>query len=1083
MWAYLLLLSSLTGTVLDEKDRPIEDAVVVLIPGSFREEPKTGTSDAMGRFEIALSKPGPFRVEAYAPGYAPFRLRDVDPEKPLSIVLRRGGETIAGVVRDGTTLDPLEGAIVETRAGESAARVMAEPRLGLVEAVTDERGAFRLEGLAKTSYSVAASAAGYGRTTKHSVSPGDAVELYLFPGSGIYGRILDEKGKAVGGALVTAEEASGMFSSSPAQESDADGRFAFLGLEPGAYRVHARHEDLAPEVRDIELSQESDAEIEIVLTAGVTLAGRLVDENEEPVAGKVSLRALDGGNVSVTMRSRFRIETDREGSFSVGPLPAGDHMLLAEARGYASRNVEAPVSGRNKVEDLGDIALETGLTIAGRVLDEGGGPIASAAVTASQPGRGMMSASGDEVIVAVTDEQGSFILAGLSPGPQDVMAAAPGYGYAKSMRVEPGATGLTLTLKLAGSIRGTAVDPEGRPVTSFRVMARSSERRGTPTLTVQDAEGVFVLDTVAEGEYAVEIVSADFMPEAISPVKVSGGNVTEVGTVRLRRGGSIVGTVVDASADPVPGATIQAVAPGLRIYWMEENAVSSDRQGRFRLQGLTDGKVMVMASHPGYAETRLEGVEVDSRSGSSSEVEIVMRRGGALEGVVRTGDGTDVAGRAIEVARQDTPWRVDTARTSEDGSFRIEHLPAGRVAAALQHEEANASFTVQSREVEIAEGETTYVEFHSRPVLIQGQVRRGGSPLSGVEIEVWPEGPGFGASYGGLAISGPPTTGPRYLVGMSGEDGYYELLVGEPGEYRVSASAYGVGLPSRKVTVPDVDSLSLDLDFGGALVTGRVVDEKTEASVAGAFVFARSTKSGTSSSDAGLQVGADGLFELELEPGEFTIVVRADGYASVEEKVSVAEGGRSDLVFALSSGLHITGRVVDASGRGLGNVRVMAVEDSPDISAVPTRTGQATTIPDGSFSLDDLSRGRYNILVASVDAEGFAFLPSVASGADDLDLVLRPGGKVEGLVVDAEGAPVANAIVALAAIDGRKVRGVQSRTDGSGRLELKAPRGNLTIKAVVPDGPEGLAAVAVSENATARVEIVLAQTANNLSKK
>jgi len=36
---------------------------------------------------------------------------------------------------------------------------------------------------------------------------------------------------------------------------------------------------------------------------------------------------------------------------------------------------------------------------------------------------------------------------------------------------------------------------------------------------------------------------------------------------------------------------------------------------------------------------------------------------------------------------------------------------------------------------------------------------------------------------------------------------------------------------------------------------------------------------------------------------------------------------------------------------------------------------------------------------------------------------------------------------------------------------------------MAPDGPEGMAAVAVSENATARVEIVLAQTAKSLSNK
>jgi hypothetical protein len=90
--------------------------------------------------------------------------------------------------------------------------------------------------------------------------------------------------------------------------------------------------------------------------------------------------------------------------------------------------------------------------------------------------------------------------------------------------------------------------------------------------------------------------------------------------------------------------------------------------------------------------------------------------------------------------------------------------------------------------------------------------------------------------------------------------------------------------------------------------------------------------------------------------------------------------------------------------------------------------------------LDELARGRYNLLAVG-DLAGFAFLPSVPSGTEDLELTLRPGGKVEGLVVDAQGAPVANAIVAVAAIDGRKVRGVQSRADGSGRLELRAPQG------------------------------------------
>ncbi len=42
MLTYLRLLSSLAGTVLDEKNQPIAGAVVVLFASSFGEEPKTG---------------------------------------------------------------------------------------------------------------------------------------------------------------------------------------------------------------------------------------------------------------------------------------------------------------------------------------------------------------------------------------------------------------------------------------------------------------------------------------------------------------------------------------------------------------------------------------------------------------------------------------------------------------------------------------------------------------------------------------------------------------------------------------------------------------------------------------------------------------------------------------------------------------------------------------------------------------------------------------------------------------------------------------------------------------------------------
>ena len=69
------------------------------------------------------------------------------------------------------------------------------------------------------------------------------------------------------------------------------------------------------------------------------------------------------------------------------------------------------------------------------------------------------------------------------------------------------------------------------------------------------------------------------------------------------------------------------------------------------------------------------------------------------------------------------------------------------------------------------------------------------------------------------------------------------------------------------------------------------------------------------------------------------------------------------------------------------------------------------------------------------------------------------------------------------AIDGRMVRSVPGPVDAAGRLEFPAPRGNLTIKTAILNGPEGMGTVSVSENAAARVEIVLAQTAQRVSRK
>jgi protocatechuate 3,4-dioxygenase beta subunit len=1073
--------ATLSGTVQDDESRPVEGVLVVVSARDARpdEAPPSGKSDRDGRFEIALQGKGPFAVDAYVGGYGPFRARDVDPAKPLRIVLKRGGASIEGLVRDGTSLEPIAGAVVETRAVRG--RIDEHPRWGLVEAVTDEAGAFRLTGLGAGAHALSASAPGYGRATSTNVRAGEKVELFLFPGAGIYGRVSDSEGKPVEGAVVSAEWPGPMIAAPPSsaeQIADAEGRFAFLGLEPGTYRLFARHPDFAPAAAEATLLEERDAEVGIVLGTGARITGRLVSEEDEPVRGKVSLRSLDGGSVGMLLRRRFSVEADDDGRFSLGAVPAGEHALRAEAQGYGAKTIEIPVSGRSKEEDLGEIVLEKGLAIEGRVVGLDGAPVPEARVIGFKTSGGMMRFAGMEQNETTSDAEGRFVVAGLSEGVYNVFATAPGYGGAEPVPAEAGLKNLTLKLKPAGSIRGSVVDSDGRAVSSFLAMARSPEGRGWGGQSQVDEEsGIFVLESVAEGEYVVEIVAPDYVSEAVSAVRVTGGSVTEVGAIRLRRGGRLAGTVVDGSGAPVAGATVQARQAGQRSFrFLDTGSTSTDRNGGFQIGGLPDGKVDVLGTHPSYADGRVEGIQIDSNRAAPAEVQLILERGGALEGHVRSRDGTGIAGRVIQVVpvlrgTPSRPWNWQTTQSLPDGAFRFDHIEAGPAEVALMSTETPVNYAIQTQEVEIVEGETAYVELYSRRVLVQGQVRRGGSALAGVEIELHSKDGGMGSSVRyGMSGMGPPVSGPQYLMALSGEDGYYELLVDKPGEYMVSANASGLGLPMKTLVIPAVDTIAIDLDFDATSVSGRVIDKDTEAPVAGAYVYARPADPRSRFEGAGLRVGSDGIFELELEPGDYVLVAQAEGYATREERARVSANGANDLTIALTAGFRITGRIVDANGRGRGNLRVLAVLDLPDVSARTSNASANMTVADGSFVLEGLAKGRYNLLADS--GTEFAFARGVDAGTEDLELALAPGGAVDVTVIDTDGHPVPKATLGITAVDGRKTRGLFAMTGPDGRGRIAVPRGNVLVRAALEER-EATATVGVSENQTARIEIVL----------
>src|SRR5690349_18800547 len=80
-----------------------------------------------------------------------------------------------------------------------------------------------------------------------------------------------------------------------------------------------------------------------------------------------------------------------------------------------------------------------------------------------------------------------------------------------------------------------------------------------------------------------------------------------------------------------------------------------------------------------------------------------------------------------------------------------------------------------------------------------------------------------------------------------------------------------------------------------AAITGRVVDQSTQAPILGAEVAVRAT-SITAMTDR------DGRYSIQnVSAGMVTLVVRAIGYGSASRTLTVSAGGSSEVNFGLSS--------------------------------------------------------------------------------------------------------------------------------------------------------------------------------------
>ncbi|MBZ5637619.1 MAG: carboxypeptidase regulatory-like domain-containing protein [Acidobacteriia bacterium] len=280
--------------------------------------------------------------------------------------------------------------------------------------VTDDAGAYRLDGLQEGTYTVSALSMASGSTRRQSVTlTSDEVLDIAFPSAKIAGQVVDAGGKApLADATVTIAArdpgATGGIGQRPAT-TDSDGQFSFSNLDEGAYTLITSRPDYQLDKRDVSASEQGTGGLVIELARGSGIGIRVQDGLFALPLRGVMVRVLDPRGSTVFGPSAIAL--DGEGQGAIPSLQPGTYTLLAGASGYAP----ARLDGVNVPSSTVAIFLTPG----GSVLVQAG-PRTLAAGTATGT---ITNAAGQPAVLSLANLEGrlavsqpSLTLRNLAPG-------------------------------------------------------------------------------------------------------------------------------------------------------------------------------------------------------------------------------------------------------------------------------------------------------------------------------------------------------------------------------------------------------------------------------------------------------------------------------------------------------------------------------------------------------------------------------------------------------------------------------------------------------------------------------------------
>lgn len=502
--------SKVSGRVVDLDGKPIAGASISL--QRSRSEGFGGrgmqfqmstdeTTDGDGKFLFDAVDPGTIALEARALGMQKKSMPSVEVPSgkdlsDLSFVLEPGA-TLEGRVlsADGQPVAGAEVGSVEEGGERGMGRGFAE------RSPTDGDGRYRLESLIPGTLSVEATSDSYPRTVKNiELKPGlNRLDLTLTGGLDVSGRVLDQNGAAILGAIVRLD-ARGRFFGGPQAQSGQDGSFRLTGIAPGDYNLDASRDGYAPLQDDVPVRVESApvSGLVIKLNQGGAIAGTILGLDPKQF-GEVEVRADRAGwnGVRPDYKGNYRLENLAPGEYTV---EARWGTSGRRATGTATLPAGAP-------EVRLDLSFGVGIALAGTVM-QGETPAEGAVVAAVK-----LDADGNGW--GRTDHEGKFRIEALEPGRYRLDLTWNGATHTETLDLS---SDRELSIDLpAATVSGLLVDAQNnQPVVGASVTLEPQSQQEGPRFwmgnrgATSDSSGRFTLRNIGDDTYRLQVKSKGY---------------------------------------------------------------------------------------------------------------------------------------------------------------------------------------------------------------------------------------------------------------------------------------------------------------------------------------------------------------------------------------------------------------------------------------------------------------------------------------------------------------------------------------------------------------------------------------------